>query len=389
MLISMIPPVTMGGRNAPVVANLFDDSGNFRQCNGSFKRPRVEGGAGASREGYFDLSRDATATALPPVAKLDVGKIRGLLVKANELAETIRSRYVVEAAPDGVRELAGFSMALLDLVNAVVEDGILPMSSPAAASFASVAAASATPIAMQQRPRVEPGTAELKAALATAEKTAVVFDADLGRSPVANRATLNGAFPAGLKAATMKAAEESAEDPNEGIRIVNDALSCADNMDFIGQTSTRKIDRRDPANPVTLPFCSMPVKLDFPDRHTRIHFERTLKKHCGLKASMSLPFNIRKYQSLFLAAMKTRYSNRVVTVRPDISTLSLVAFMKNETGAGWSKCRESIPIPRRIMLPDFEIPNRVDLPDVGLGPAMGDDDDALLVEASIGAESQP
>ncbi len=304
------------------------------------------------------------------------------------MAETIRSQYVVEAAPDGVRELAGFSMALLDLVNAVVEDGILPMSSPAAASFASVAAASATPIAMQQRPRVEPGTAELKAALATAEKTAVVFDADLGRSPVAYRATLNGAFAAGLKAATMKAAEESGEDPNEGIRIVNDDLSCAYNMDFIGQTSTRKIDRRDPANPVTLPFCTMPVKLDFPDRHTRIHFERTLKKHCGLKASMSLPFNIRKYQSLFLAAMKTRYNNRVVTVRPDISTLSLVAFMKNKTGAGWSKCRESIPIPCRIMLPDFEIPNRVDLPDVGLGPAMGDDDGALLVEASIGAESQ-
>jgi hypothetical protein len=62
--------------------------------------------------------------------------------------------------------------------------------------------------------------------------------------------------------------------------------------------------------------------------------------------------------------------------------------MKNETGAGWSKCRESIPIPRRIMLPDFEIPNRVDLPEVGPGPAMGDDDDALLIEASIGAESQ-
>jgi hypothetical protein len=73
--------------------------------------------------------------------------------------------------------------------------------------------------------------------LATAEKTAVVFDADLGRSPVANRATLNGAFAAGLKAATMKVAEESGGDANENIRIVNDALSCADNLDFLGQTT--------------------------------------------------------------------------------------------------------------------------------------------------------
>jgi hypothetical protein len=199
MLISLIPPVTFGGRNAPVVANLFDDSGNFRQRNGSFKRPRVEGGA-AVWEGFYDISRDACAPSLPTAPKLDVGKIRDLMVKANELAETIWSRYAVDAAPDSVRELAGFSMALLDLVNAVAEEGILPMSSPAAAaSFASVVAAPIATNTTQQRPRVEPGTAELKAALTTEEKSAVVFDADLGRSPVANRATLNGAFTAGLK----------------------------------------------------------------------------------------------------------------------------------------------------------------------------------------------
>jgi hypothetical protein len=278
VLMSLIPPVTFGGRNVPVVANLFDDTGNFRQRNGSFKRQRVDGGAAAAREGYYDISRDACAPSLPAASKLDVGKIRGLMVKANELAETIRSRYAVDGAPDGVRELAGFSITLLELVNSVVEEGILPMSSPAAASFASVAAASTAANSSQPRPRVEPGTAELKAALTRAEKTAVVFDADLGRSPVANRATLNGAFAAGLKAATMKVADESGDDANENIRVVNDALSCAENLDFIGQTSTRKIDKRDPANPVTMPFCTMPVKLDFPDKHTRIHFERTLKK---------------------------------------------------------------------------------------------------------------
>jgi hypothetical protein len=42
--------------------------------------------------------------------------------------------------------------------------------------------------------------------LATAEKTGVVFDADLRPSPVPNWATLNGAFAASLKAATLKVA---------------------------------------------------------------------------------------------------------------------------------------------------------------------------------------
>jgi hypothetical protein len=238
------------------------------------------------------------------------------------------------------------------------------------------------------RPRAEPGTAELKAALTSAEKSAVVFDVDLGRSPVANRAALNGAFAAGLKAATMKTAENTGEDANECIRVVNDALSCADNVEFTGQTTTRKIDKRDPENPKTLDFCTMPVKLDFPDRNTRIHFEKTLRKHCGIKATISLPFQIRKFQSLYLDALRDRYKGRVITARPDTSTMSMVAFMKNEGGRGWSRCRETVPIPRGIMLPGSTIQNRVDLPEV-VSTGRDDDDDALLVEASISAESQP
>jgi hypothetical protein len=103
---------------------------------------------------------------------------------------------------------------------------------------------------------------------------------------------------------------------------------------------------------------------------------------------MSLPFQIRKFQGLFLSAMKSRYVGRVVSVRPDTANMSLVAFMKEEDGSGWSRCRESVPIPRGIMLPGFTFPNRVDLPG-GVDQGMGDDDEALLVAASIGAESQP
>jgi hypothetical protein len=307
MLISMIPPVTFGGRSAPVVANLIDDSGNFRQRTGSYKRPRMDGGGAATRDGHFDLARDAVTPSLPAAPKLDISKIWDLMVKANETAAAIRSRMTLDSASEEVRELAGFSITLLDLVSAVVEDGILPMSSSASSSFASVVAAPNVQSTANPRTRPEPGTARLKAALATAEKTAVVFDADLGQSPVTNRVTLNGAFAAGLKAATIKVAEETGGDASEGIRVVNDALSCADNLEFIGQTTTRKIENRNPANAVAMPYCTMPVKLDFPDRHTRIHFERTLRKHCGMKTSMSLPLPIRKYQSIFLRAMKERY----------------------------------------------------------------------------------
>jgi hypothetical protein len=249
-------------------------------------------------------------------------------------------------------------------------------------------AASVSNNTASNKPRIEPGTAELKAALATADKAAVVFDVDLGASPVANRTCLNGAFAAGLKAATMKVAEAGGGDTVEAIRVVNDALSCADNVDFLGQTTARKIDKRDPANPVTLPFCTMPVKLEFPDKNTRIHFEKTLRKYCKLKASISLPIQLRKFQSLFLESMRARYPGKFIMARPDTASLSLVAFMKEEGANAWTRCQERVPIPRGIMLPGAVLPNRVELPPV-TAPGFGDnDDDELLVEASIGAESQ-
>jgi hypothetical protein len=185
MRIPFIPPVTLGNSSNPVVANLFDTTGNFRQRTWSFKKRRLDGGESDCDEVY-DLSRDAT-TAVPPTAlKLDIGKIRALMVRANESATAIRARLADGCGSAESRELADSSIALLELVNAVVEEGIIPLSSSSTASPGSAAAAARAPPTAPVKPKVEPGTAELRAALTAAEKSAVVFDADLGPSPVAN-----------------------------------------------------------------------------------------------------------------------------------------------------------------------------------------------------------
>jgi hypothetical protein len=388
VLLSFIPPVTIGGVSSPVVANLFDASGNFRQRQGSFKRPRVEAGGDGSRDMMYDLSRDAAPPVLPGQLKLDTVKIRGLMVRANETATAIRTRISDSSAPPEFLELARSIIALLDLVSAVVEEGILPLSSSIASPTFAAVAGSRPNNNVPAKPRPEQGTAELKAALVAADKTAVIFDADLGPSPVANRVALNNALAAGLKAATQKVADEKGTDIAEGIRVVNDALSCADNVEFLGQTTVRKIDKSDPSNPIPMPFCTMPVKLDFPDRNTRIHFERTVRKHCDLKASISLPAPIRKYQGMYLQAMKERHRGKFVMVRPDTASLGLITFVKEEGDRSWTRCPGYHPIPRGIMLPDFTLPNYIDLPAVSL-MEQSDGDDELLVAASIGAESQP
>ncbi len=72
-------------------------------------------------------------------------------------------------------------------------------------------------------------------------------------------------------------------------------------------------------------------------------------------------------------------------VRQDAASLSLVAFMKEDGDRAWTRCTDHHPIPRGIMLPDFVMPNRIGLPTEA---AMDEEDNAILVAASIGAESQ-
>jgi hypothetical protein len=313
---------------------------------------------------------------------LNLQAVRELMVKASSAFEAIRSRAAESSAPAEFKELATASCTLMEAVGAIVELAIIPMADSSVAAPGSTTTKPNPPTFT--KPRIEPGTAELKAALTAAEKSAVVFDVDLGQSAIANRNTLNSAFTEGIKKATLATAETSNDDVDEAVRLVNDALSCVDNMDFLGQTTSRKIDKRDPENPKLAPFFSMPIRLDFPDRGTRMNFERTMRSKCNIRAVMSLPGPLRNYQSVFLRALRERYPGRTITARPDLSTLSMVAVMKNDGSPGWSRCLETQEIPRGILLPGFVIPTRIALPAVQV-PQGGVGCDSQDMETAVAA----
>ena len=74
----------------------------------------------------------------------------------------------------------------------------------------------------------------------------------------------------------------------------------------------------------------MPVRLEFEDRSGRLHFERTMREKCGLKASMSLPLGLRVAQKAATSAIKQNYLVMVAMVCPDVDSLSFVALVKRE-----------------------------------------------------------
>jgi hypothetical protein len=133
---------------------------------------------------------------------------------------------------------------------------------------------------------------------------------------------------------------------------MDDALSVVQDMDFIG-ASSKPFHGKTENDLRNGTFCTMPIKFKFEDRDSRIHFETTMRKYCTLRASMSLPYAIRKEQAAFQRAVRERYSGEVTTVRVDTLSMSLQAFKKAEGEKKWTKCPERVPLPPGILLPGY------------------------------------
>jgi hypothetical protein len=142
---------------------------------------------------------------------------------------------------------------------------------------------------------------------------------------------------------------------------MNDALGCVGDMDFIGIRSV-PIKVREHGNQPVKDCHTMPVKLRFDDVNSRLHFERTVKRVCGLRATMSLPKPIREEQAVFVRAVRESYPGMIVTARPDPVTLQLIAFRKNHGEGKWIKCSEAVAIPHGILLPGYNARKEIALP---------------------------
>jgi hypothetical protein len=179
---------------------------------------------------------------------------------------------------------------------------------------------------------------------------------------ISNRTVLNANFSSTLKKQTEEKASKDKRDSAENIRLVDDALSCVENMEFLGQRSKKFINNNNLADPRNNTFTTMPIRFEFANRAGRVNFERTMRDCCGARVVQSYPEPIRKEMAAFRTALQERYPDEIVMVRPDNATLRLVAYKKVHGDPKWEDCEEFHPIPLGIMLPGYKPPNRILLP---------------------------
>jgi hypothetical protein len=235
----------------------------------------------------------------------------------------------------------------LAAVEALLESGLVPLSGGVAAA----AARQPAPPATSAKPSIPVGFRELREGLDKADRESVIFGAKLGAVPMANRSGLANAFSIGLKEAVIGVCSTKKCDPAESIRDMDDALSCVSDMEFLGAKSKKYLKEGDPLSNT---YCTLPVKVRFDDRNSRINFERTLREHTGMRASMSLLVPIWDEMKAFKQALIDRYPGEVVNVRIDTVSAELYALRKVDKADSWTPCSERFRLPTGILLPGYK-----------------------------------
>lgn len=353
-LSSFIPPVTgTNSRPSAVSANWFDTSRNFRPRSGSFKRPRM--GDDGELDRAFDLTQQYPPLTNPPKPFFDVEAIKTLMVDATTKAAAIRAKAENPNMDEGTKEFASFTISLFDLLTSVVEKAVIPLADRPPPSWPRSGGIEPPGVA----PKPPPGKKELTEALILAEKTCVIFDAELGSESVGNKDRLARAFSESVRAKAVALAEEASDSPEsaaimaaESIRVADDALSCANDICFLGQATKPYNNKRNASDPRNGSFHTMPVKLEFPDRNSRIYFERMMREKCKIKASMSLPLGIRKEAEICRKTVLEKYPGEIVMIRAEAEGLRFVAFHKKDGEGKWIRCPETYKIPFSSVLPE-------------------------------------
>jgi hypothetical protein len=155
-----------------------------------------------------------------------------------------------------MKSLITLTMTILSVLEAVVERGIEPLTS-AAAGGRDVSGGRAFAKAFQKKmhpppaaPKPTPaGKKELIAALEKSELESVVFGMNLGPASLSNRDILSNNFSIDLDQKIRETCAKKDKDTLEPIRLVEDALSCVDNMEFLGGRSAEHRDKRNAPPP--------------------------------------------------------------------------------------------------------------------------------------------
>ena len=133
--------------------------------------------------------------------------------------------------------------------------------------------------------------------------------------------------------------------------VIDDILSCA-KLEFLGSTTRKFYNKNKKDDPRNNKMCTLPVRMDFKDRETRIQAEISMRKICKVSCSTPYPRKLRTLLDTLVKEGKAMAKDCFIRTRVNVDKLTVEAHAKK--GETWEDLHLLRPIPLDIL--DRQIP---------------------------------
>jgi hypothetical protein len=205
-------------------------------------------------------------------------------------------------------------------------------------------------------------------AVRNAEKSVVIYNLNLGQTPLLNPSTISAKVTSALIKAAADNFLECGNNTVAAGEMVNDLISQVKGMDLLGKGTKPCKDPRDASRNAS--FYTIPVKLTFSNKQVSKQVNEILRQK--YKVSTSIPYHRTLKQAITMAHEKISKLNpgKQVLISLDAPKKCLKPFIRlppagsNRTGdSGWSPAGNPIPLPADALNPKLrEIPDDFSLP---------------------------
>jgi hypothetical protein len=166
---------------------------------------------------------------------------------------------------------------------------------------------------------------KVKQDIREAEKKTLLFNIDMGKVPTLKKDTLSRKVTIALgKKATAGNHNYDIKDAEEAI---DDIFSCV-KLDFLGTTTKKYYNNKNPQDPRNETFCTMLVRFEFKDKVTRMQAEKTLRKVCSVSCAVPYPKRLRTMMDSLISEGKKNYPNSYIRTKADVDDLTIEAHAK-------------------------------------------------------------
>ena len=128
--------------------------------------------------------------------------------------------------------------------------------------------------------------------------------------------------------------------------MVDDALSCSQ-LEFLGSGTRKFYNNRKKDYPRNGRMCTVPVRMDFKNKETKIQAETTLRSVCKVSCATPYPRRLRQLINGMIQNGKNSNPDSFIKIKVDIDNLLLSAHARQ--GDNWIHLKLDTVIPLDIL----------------------------------------